>query len=437
MQSDSQHDFLADFQMAHVPRPLRWLYLDLNSYFASVEQQLDPKLRGRPIIVSPIDTDTTCAIAASYEAKAFGIRTGTPVWEAKQICRDLVVVPAHHGRYVEFHHKIIEEVWRHIPVSQICSIDEVACWLLDNENNPDAAHALALRIKAGIKRNVGIMLRCSIGIAPSKLAAKLGSNMQKPDGLTILTAQDLPEKVYRLKLRDITGIGRNMERRLLRSGIYSVRDFCALGPRAAGRVWGGRNGDRMWYLLHGYDLPEQPTTHRSIGHSNVLAPENRGLETAHKVARRLAFKAAARMRREGYFARRLILHARRLDYSGWACQMKIALTDDSFHVLSALDQLWPQLVASCTGLPRNNCLKAIGVVLADIAPRGAEQGHFFENDSSSALSPTAQLGLAFDAINARFGRNAVMLGVPLGGRSDQVGTKIAFTRIPDQAEFHE
>ncbi|MDE2041706.1 MAG: type VI secretion protein ImpB, partial [Alphaproteobacteria bacterium] len=76
-----------------IARPLRWLYLDLNSYFASVEQQLNPRLRGRPVVVSPIDTDTTCAIAASYEAKARGIRTGTPIWEAKQRCHDLVIVP--------------------------------------------------------------------------------------------------------------------------------------------------------------------------------------------------------------------------------------------------------------------------------------------------------------------------------------------------------
>ena len=80
------------------PRPLRWLFLDLNSYFASVEQQLQPALRGRPVIVAPVGSDTTVAIAASIEAKRFGIRTGTPVWEAKQLCREVVVTPARHRR---------------------------------------------------------------------------------------------------------------------------------------------------------------------------------------------------------------------------------------------------------------------------------------------------------------------------------------------------
>ena len=91
------------------PRPLRWLFLDLNSYFASVEQQLNPKLRGRPILVTPIASEATCAIAASYEAKKFGIKTGTKVWEARQKCPDIIIVPAQHGRYVEFHEAIIAE----------------------------------------------------------------------------------------------------------------------------------------------------------------------------------------------------------------------------------------------------------------------------------------------------------------------------------------
>ena len=157
------------------PRPLRWLFLDLNSYFAAVEQQLQPGLRGRPVIVAPVGADTTVAIAASVEAKRFGITTGTPVWEAKQKCRELIVTPARHDRYVEFHDAVVAEVWRHIPVTKVCSIDEMACRLLDNENTRQAAIALAARIKAGISANVGERLTASVGIAPNRLLAKLAS----------------------------------------------------------------------------------------------------------------------------------------------------------------------------------------------------------------------------------------------------------------------
>ena len=101
-----------------VPKGLGWLYLDLNSYFASVEQQLDPRLRGRPVAVVPTDTDATCAIAASYEAKAFGVKTGTMIYKARQICPGLITVPARHDKYVEYHHKVMEQIDRFLPLNQ-------------------------------------------------------------------------------------------------------------------------------------------------------------------------------------------------------------------------------------------------------------------------------------------------------------------------------
>ena len=329
------------------PRPLRWLFLDLNSYFASVEQQLQPELRGRPVIVAPVGSDTTVTIAASYEAKRFGISTGTPVWEARQKCPDVIVTPARHERYVEFHDAIIEEVWRHIPVTKVCSIDEVACRLLDNENSEQAARALALRIKAGIRANIGECLTSSVGIAPNRLLAKLASDMQKPDGLVVLTADQLPDRLFQLQLRDIAGIGAKMERRLARDGVNDIAGLCARRPRDAGSAWGGTNGDRLWYLLHGVDLPEKPTESRTIGHSHVLAPKHRGLEPTRLVARRLALKAASRLRRKGYLARLLVLHGKfEDDKSNWRTAQKLAPTQDSFAIVSALDGLWPRLEAA-------------------------------------------------------------------------------------------
>ncbi|RZM31131.1 MAG: type VI secretion protein ImpB, partial [Sphingomonas sp.] len=232
--------------LAFPPRPLRWLFLDLNSYFASVEQQLDPALRGKPVLVAPIDSDTTVAIAASVEAKRFGIKTGTPVWEAKRLCRDLIITPARHDKYVEFHDAIVAEIWRHIPVTKVCSIDEVACRLLDNENSVAAATALAHRIKAGIRANIGDCMTSSVGIAPNRLLAKLASDLQKPDGLVILHAETLPQRLYDLQLRDISGIGAKMERRLAQEGINDIRQYCERRPRDAGNAWGGTNGDRLW-----------------------------------------------------------------------------------------------------------------------------------------------------------------------------------------------
>jgi DNA polymerase-4 len=428
--------------LALPPRPLRWLFLDLNSYFASVEQQLDPALRGKPVIVAPVGSDTTVAIAASVEAKRYGISTGTPVWEAKRLCKELLIAPARHDKYVEFHDAIVAEIWQHIPVTRICSIDEVACRLLDNENSPDQAMALARRIKAGIRANVGDCLTSSVGIAPNRLLAKLASDMQKPDGLIVLTAEQLPHRLFELALRDISGIGANMERRLARDGVNDIRQLCERRPRDAGTAWGGTNGDRLWYLLHGVDLPDKATQTRSIGHSHVLSPGKRGLEPVRLTARRLALKAASRLRRKGYAARLLVLHVRfEQDKVVWQTSRRLAATQDSFQMLAALDALFPRLAEE--GRQRHGSLRVrmIGVTLNEIVPVAGEQGSLFEhldpNDPLARETRGLALSRAMDRLNEKFGRHAVSLGPFYGGRIDRVGTKIAFGRIPDMDEFHE
>ena len=126
---------------------LRWLVLDLNSFFASCEQQENPALRGKPIIIVPTMAETTCAIAASYPAKAFGIKTGTLVHEARRLCPDVKLVQARHKLYVEYHHRILTAIDKHIPVEEVMSIDEVACRLDRKQQDPAVAQKLAQNIK--------------------------------------------------------------------------------------------------------------------------------------------------------------------------------------------------------------------------------------------------------------------------------------------------
>lgn len=422
------------------PRPLRWLFLDLNSYFASVEQQVQPALRGRPVIVAPVGSDTTVAIAASVEAKRYGITTGTPVWRARELCREVVVTPARHERYVAFHEAIVAEIERHIPVTKVCSIDEVACRLLDNENGRAQATALAQRIKAGIRARVGECLTSSIGIAPNRLLAKLASDLKKPDGLVVFEAEDLPHALHGLALREIAGIGAKMERRLARDGVNDIAQMLARPPRDAGHAWGGTNGDRLWYLLHGVDLPEKPTQSRTIGHSHVLSPSRRGYAAVRLTARRLALKAASRLRRKSYRARLLVLHARfEDDKSTWRTSIRLPATQDSFVVLDRLEALFPRLHEA--GRHHGSGCRLIGVTLCEIEPVAGDQGSLFAHlDPDDPLARETRglaLSRALDSINQRFGRNAVSVGPMTGGRLDRIGTRIAFGRIPEPAEFRE
>ena len=434
---------------------LNWLFLDLNSYFASVEQQAQPALRGRPVIVTPVDSPYTSAIAASYEAKAMGIGTGISVREARQRCPDIAVVLARHDVYVEYHHRIIHEIEQHLHVTKVCSIDEVACLLLGPERIPDNAVKLALAVQKGIMRNVGQCLTSSVGIAPSKLLAKTASDMKKPNGLTVLTRDALPGPLLTLKLTDIAGIASGIERRLNRCGIHTVEAFWNLSPNRARAVWGSIEGERFWYALHGIDPPDIITKRGSISHSHVLAPELRPPAMAHQVARRLVAKAAARMRQTGYRTAGLSVSTRSETRQSWGNDCCFTATDNTFALLRSLDQLWSERPGTISQDP----IKKVGIVLCRLTPtsddmpdlfghiqevqtdavrdadkQGNNAGQTQKPDNAKATKREHALSLALDRINQRFGKDSILVG-PSAKLPDFVGAKIAFNRIPEQKDF--
>ena len=288
------------------PDLFAFLHIDLNSFFASVEQQLHPEYRNSPTGVVPTMADTTSLIAASYEAKALGIKTGTRVSEAKRICPDIILVNGDHATYAEYSHKIVAAVERVCPVAHTPSIDEMVCQLLGRERNPPAARQISLAIKQAIKDDVGDTLRCSIGMAPNRYLAKIASDMQKPDGLIGLLPSQLPNSIAHLELRDLPGIGARTEVRLNAKGIRTMPDLLALDRPAMHALFDSVWGDRMYHWLRGNDTgddgaPVPSELQKSLGHSHVLAPEHRSPEGAWAVAHKLLHKASMRLRMEKFF----------------------------------------------------------------------------------------------------------------------------------------
>src|SRR5882757_9817975 len=194
---------LPPFQEGQFPT-VEWLFLDLNSYFASIEQQEDAALRGRPVGVVAVDTDSTCCLAASYEAKAYGVKTGTLVKDAKTLCPHINIVVAKPKLYVEYQQKIIRAMEEHLPMYRAFSVDEMACQLMGRERFLPNATTLSYRIKQSL-RNLGVVLRYSIGLGPNTYLAKTAADLCKPDGLTILLKKDLPYALHCMKLRDVVG----------------------------------------------------------------------------------------------------------------------------------------------------------------------------------------------------------------------------------------
>lgn len=415
-----------------------WLFLDLNSYFASVEQNENPELRGRPVAVAPVKSESTCAIAASYEAKAYGIRTGTKIYEARKMCPDLIVVEARHDAYVRIHHQIREEIDRHIPIERVCSIDEVACRLMGPQRDVEEAKTIARRIKQGLRENLGACIRCSIGLAPNMFLAKIATDMEKPDGLVVITRADLPDKLLGLELTDLYGVGRGTERRLNRAGIYDIAGLWRIPPKHARRIWGSVEGERYWYRLRGFELPQRESERRTLGHSHVLAAEFRPQPKAELIARRLAMKAASRLRRLDYTAARLVLGVRFEGQGRWKGEMKTMRTQDTLTLLSAVDIQWRRMQAVT---PQDARVKKISVTFLDLLPFTQSCGDLFAIEGPGLRGQNwekrRRLSFAIDKINRHYGRDTIWFGVNPDLDAPYTGTKIAFTRIPDMAEFLE
>lgn len=411
---------------------LNYLFLDLNSYFASVEQQDNPALRGKPIAVVPMDSDGTCAIAASYEAKAFGVKTGTKIFDAKRMCPGLICVPARHGLYRKYHDLVLEEFVKHTPIRKVWSIDECDSRLMLRHRTKEAAIDLAKQIKKGIAQNVGGHIKASIGIAPNSFLAKVATDMQKPDGLVVLEAHDMAGKLFQLELRDLPGIGPNMEIRLRKAGIGSIEDLWHCPPKHARRIWGGVGGERFWYNLHGVQVPESVTERGVIGHSRVLDPELREPHHAYQIARRLTAKAMQRMRREEFLATQFTLYVKSAEgHWRWSADYKMNQTDEVTDALAALQKLWfPHVGRNLPGR-----LLQVGINLHGLVPKDKATGDLF--DFAKTSPKRRHIDAAMEEVNKRFGPQTVNLGMIPVLSGAPIGTKIAFSRVPDQAEFLE
>jgi DNA polymerase-4 len=411
---------------------LKWLFLDLNSYFASVEQQDNPQLRGRPVAVVPAMTDYTCAIAASYEAKMYGVKTGTMIGEAKRMCPPLICVPARHDAYVRYHHRIVEEAALHTPINKIWSIDELSSRLPPNKRNIESATQVAEKIRAGIHKNVGQHIHCSIGIAPNSFLAKVATDMKKPNGLIILSPDSLQDRLFQLDLTDLPGINVNMERRLHRAGVATVEGLWNISPKHARSIWGGVGGERFWYNLHGYDVPDTETSRSTIGHSRVLDPELRRPDSARIIARRLTIKAATRLRREEFFATKIFLSVRVVDGPRWGAELRLPPVQDNFSILQGMEDLWAGMLADLN--PHR--LKKFSIMLYGLKKQTDITIDLFETPTRQSRRNEA-LSTVMDGINERYGAESIRLGISPRTQNGYVGTKIAFSRVPDMAEFHE
>ncbi|MEQ1724420.1 MAG: type VI secretion protein ImpB [Sphingopyxis sp.] len=412
-----------------LPTNIERLYLDFDGFFASVEQQAHPQLRGRPVGVVPFaGTDRTCVIACSREAKARGVRNVMAIADARRICPDIVLVPQSPDLYRRAHNTLLAEIESVIPIDAVKSIDELTCRL--GEDQRQGPRELAHRLKSTIRDNVGPYITCSIGFAANRQLAKIACKVGKPNGVTIWHPDIMPVPLFALPFDDIPGVGGNMRRRLAAAGIATTQALYNTAPKQMRRLWNNVTGERLWYALHGYDIQAPQSERGTFGHGRVLPPESRSLPAAREICRLLLIKAARRLRRDSYYCSGLLLWMA-MRGGSWSDKISLPVVNDDQALLSALDTLWARVRAA---YPRGTVVFRVGVTLYDLSPGHERQLDFLLNDDASRQK-WEWINSAIDGLNSRYGRTVATLGhwnPPKGGH---VGGKISYTRIPSAEDF--
>ena len=400
------------------------MYVDLNSCFATIEQQSRPMLRGRPVAISNRITPNSCIIAASYEAKARGVKVGMRRSEAILLCPDLIFVETEPDKYIFVHQKLRDIMESYSPIVVMKSIDE---GLLDLAESPkhirQMPHAkLTQEIKTRLRTEIGCWMRCNIGISSNRFLAKTAAELHKPDGFDEITAGNQRQVFSTLKLTDLPGINLRMQARLNAVGIFTPLQLLDADERTLVKmVCHSIDGTKWYKRLRGIEVDDWVSDIKSIGRQYVL--EGKHLTKGEIYARimHLSEDVGYRLRSKQLHARGVYVWAFTYDgqYLHRVHIRKTAFNTDQ-DILQSARELFADFPAP---------LRIIGITLYKIQAQPEQQLCF----DQPTIDAREQLCLAADNINLRFGSRTIHYADSCG--TDHVKTKIPFgsTRYLDHS----
>lgn len=372
------------------PKNTQYLFIDMNAFFASCEQQRHPEYRHKPVAVTPVAVPTGCIISPSYEAKAYGIKTGTMVRDAKKLCPQVALRESDVVLYFNFHQKLVQILSQFSPFLVVKSVDEAVIKLSPNEQNSNKAKDTALAIKNVIREKLGKYLRASIGIGPNVWLAKMAAESEKPDGLVELKLTDLPAFYQSSVLTDLKGINWSMTKQLNQQGIFKPLELYLSSAEDLRQKFGIIG--EYWYLrMHGYDIDRFSSRTKTIGHSHVLEPKMRIWSKAWAVCQKLVERAGKRLRKERFMAGGVCLWIRYLGKLSWHKGIKTAEFSDSQTFLKAIARLWQEA-------PKDHLPLGMGIRAYNLTKSVNFQPKLF-----SKMQKTQDLYRAVDQINDLYG----------------------------------
>jgi DNA polymerase IV len=391
--------------MSNNPTERIIMHIDMNAFFASVEQQNNPELRGKPIAVIG-SAKRTVITTSSYEARAFGVKTGMNTWEAKQKCPHIIFVIGDNRKYTWTSSQIVKLMMQFTPLVEVFSIDEAFLDVTGCMGLFGSAERIAHLMKAEIKHHFGIT--CSIGIAPNKLLAKLASDMQKPDGLTVIKPEEVSRVLERIPAKDLCGIGRKTERQLTLYGIKTCGDLGRF-PVSILRKRFGIIGEHLHRMGLGIDdspvIPAEDADEvKSVGHSMTLERDIEERKDILKFLLQLSEMVGRRARRYNVWGKTITLSIRYADFDTW-----VGKQETLRHYINQSEDIYKAAVAILDTLVLMQPVRLLGVRLSNLRYE-SNQLPLFEEERKKAF-----LVNAMDEVNDRYGDFSVTFGSLLDG----------------------
>lgn len=392
------------------------MHIDLNSCFATVEQQARPRLRGRPVAVVNRRTDTTMIVTASYEAKAMGVTLGMRLRDAKKLCPELIGIESDPPKYKYVYHQLMRIMNDYSAHVRMKSIDE---GVIDFTESPERTRCHLVQtgeeIKQRLRDEIGCAMRCNVGISTNRFLAKTAAGLHKPDGLDVITADNLRQTLGTLELEDLTGIARANAARLRSVGIMTPLEFLDADEVTLRKiVFKSVCGTEWHQRLRGWEVDRRDFALKSAGRQFVMDGYRLPRADVLKRLHHLCEEAGAKVRSKGRVARGVMVHARTYDHGNWHAK---AMAPLPFYSDQAIWTQAQNLFIQAPGDIKMIAVTCYGLELADAPMR---QLSVFGDELARERSVTA----AIDEINQRYGERVIHSAGTLG--TSMVQRKIPF-----------
>lgn len=394
------------------------MHVDMDAFFASVEQLDHPEYKGHPVIVGGLSSRGVVA-TASYEARKFGVHSAMPISRAKKLCPQGIFVYPNMARYKEISHVIHKVMEEFTPLIEPLSLDEAFLDVTGITHKFTGPKALGRAIKARVFEETGLII--SAGLAPNKFLAKLASDLDKPDGLVVIPYGKECESLANLPIKRIWGVGPSTERRLKHGGFLLIKDIQALSDEKPLIPYVGNQARRIWELARGIDeRPVEPDRQiQSVGNEETYESDVEDPAVIDLELHYFANRVAKRLRKYGLMGHTVSIKVRYDDFKTVSRQKRLdSATDQERIIYDTSVLLWNKLMRERTGIPFVQAhtsildvpvkpIRLLGVTVSGLSTEGIVQEDLF---SIEADEKEEKLSTVLDSLASKFGENAIMSG---------------------------